>query len=85
MIQSLFLRHAGAPPSPEEVEAFCERLGEITAHGGKIRLVQVYTVARRPARASVTPLSDAEVDSLADTVRRRTALEVETYYGSTDW
>jgi len=85
VIQSLFLRHEGAPPSPEEIEGFCGRLTEIAAQGGSIRLVQVYTVARRPALASVAPLSDAEVDALAETVRRRTALEVEAYYGSTDW
>ncbi len=85
VIQSLFLRHEGTPPSPEEVEAFCGRLSDIAARGGRIRLVQVYTVARRPAAASVAPLSDAEVDALVETVRRRTALEVEAYYGSTDW
>jgi wyosine [tRNA(Phe)-imidazoG37] synthetase (radical SAM superfamily) len=85
VIQSLFLRHQGAPPSAGEIEAFCGRLREITAQGGKIRLVQVYTVARRPAVASVGPLSDGEVDGLVETVRRRTALTVEAYYGSTDW
>ena len=34
-----------------ELEAFCDRLNEITAAGGKLKLVQIYTVARRPAES----------------------------------
>jgi wyosine [tRNA(Phe)-imidazoG37] synthetase (radical SAM superfamily) len=81
VIQALFMRIHGQPPSPAEQEAFCDRLNEITAAGGKIRLVQVYTVARPPAESFVTPLDDAELDELAERVRRRTALAVEAFYG----
>src|SRR5262249_45005119 len=59
VIQSLFLRQRDTPPSPAEIEAYCARLQEIVAGGGKIKLVQVYTVARPPAVKGVTPLSDA--------------------------
>jgi len=85
VIQSLFLRHRGAPPSPEEIDAFCGRLDEIVAGGGRIRLVQIYTVARRPAISSVSPLSDVEVDGIVERVRERTGLRAEPFYGSTDW
>ena len=44
VIQSLFLRAAGEPPPPAEREAFCDRLNEIVQAGGRISLVQVYTV-----------------------------------------
>lgn len=81
VIQSLFLRWHDEPPSAHEIEAYCQRLGEIVASGGRIRLVQVYTIARSPAEAAATPLSDAELDTLAETVRQRTGLPVETYYG----
>ncbi|MEX2121505.1 MAG: radical SAM protein [Pirellulales bacterium] len=81
VIQALFMRIHGQPPSPAEQEAFCDRLNEITAAGGKIRLVQVYTVARPPAESFVTPMDDAELDELAERVRRRTALAVEAFYG----
>jgi wyosine [tRNA(Phe)-imidazoG37] synthetase (radical SAM superfamily) len=81
VIQSLFLRLDGQPPPPEEQDAYCDRLNEITACGGRIKLVQVHTVARPPAERSVAALSDAEVDALAERIRRRTGLNVAAYYG----
>jgi wyosine [tRNA(Phe)-imidazoG37] synthetase (radical SAM superfamily) len=82
VIQALFMRVAGAPPSPEELHAFCDRLNEITAAGGKIKLVQVYTVARQPAESYVTPLTNGEVDAIAALVRSRTGLPSAEYYGA---
>jgi wyosine [tRNA(Phe)-imidazoG37] synthetase (radical SAM superfamily) len=82
VIQSLFLRLNGQPPSPAEQEAFCERLNEIVHGGGQIKLVQVYTVARKPAEAAVTALSHNEVDTLTELVRKRTGLLAEAYYGA---
>ena len=52
VIQSLFMRIDGEPPTPAELEAFCDRLNEITAAGGQLKLVQIYTVARRRPRVS---------------------------------
>jgi len=82
VIQSLFMRIEDVPPSPAELSAFCDRLNEITARGGKIRLVQIYTVARKPAEATVTPLADAEVDAIVELVRSRTGLTAEAFYGA---
>jgi wyosine [tRNA(Phe)-imidazoG37] synthetase (radical SAM superfamily) len=83
VIQALFMRISGEPPPPAELDDFCDRLNEITAAGGRLSLVQVYTVARRPAEAIVTPLSDAEVDAIVELVRRRAGLEARAFYGST--
>jgi wyosine [tRNA(Phe)-imidazoG37] synthetase (radical SAM superfamily) len=80
IIQALFLRLHGEPPPAAELEAFCDRLNEIRRAGGRIRLVQVYTVARVPAEAYAGPLTDAEVDGIADLVRRRTGLEAEPFH-----
>jgi wyosine [tRNA(Phe)-imidazoG37] synthetase (radical SAM superfamily) len=85
VIQSLFMRVAGEPPSQAELEAFCDRLNEITAAGGRLKLVQVYTVARRPAESFVAPLSDAEVDAIVSLVEFRTGLPATAYYGSSDY
>lgn len=74
VIQSLFMRIHDEPPPPDELEAYCQRLNDITAAGGALKLVQVYTVVRRPAEGFVTPLSDGEVASIAELVRRRTGL-----------
>ena len=38
-------------------------------------------MARPPGRALVTPLADAEVDAMADLVRRRTGLPTAAFYG----
>ena len=81
VIQSLFMRIAGEPPTAAELEAFCERLNEITAAGGKLKLVQLYTVARKPAESFVTPLTDTEVDAIAALVARRTGLPTAAFYG----
>ncbi len=85
VIQSLFMRVDGEPPTQTELDAFCDRLNEITTAGGKLKLVQIYTIARRPAESYVTPLTDAEVDAIVDLVQRRTKLNAAAYYGNVDW
>ena len=72
-----------APPAAE-IEAFCGRLNEVTAAGGRLKLVQVYTVARRPAEDFVAPLSDAEVDAIVLLVERRTGLAAAAFYGNAE-
>lgn len=81
VIQAMFLKMHGVPPSGAELEAFCTRLQEILAVGGRISLVQVYTVARVPAEAWVTPLTDAEVDGIVALVQQRTGRPAEAFYG----
>lgn len=81
VIQALFMRLHGKAPPKAELEAFCDRLNEIVAAGGQIKLVQVYTVARVPAETYVSPLSDAEVDRIVALVRQRTGLQAEAFYG----
>ena len=81
VIQSLFMRVNDVPPTAKEIEAFCGRLNDITSDGGQLKLIQIYTVARTPAESIVTCLEDEEVDQLAETVRERTQLPVESYYG----
>ena len=81
VIQSLFMRVHGDPPTDAEIAAFCDRLNEIAAVGGQIQLVQIYTVARQPAESFVSHLSKDAVDAIAATVEMRTGLNVERYYG----
>ena len=85
VIQSLFMRVAGEPPSVEELEAYCDRLNEITRAGGQLKLVQIYTVARRPAESYVTPLTNSEVDNIVALVQQRTSLATIAYYGTSDY
>jgi len=79
VIQSLWARRFDEPPPIEEQEAFCDRLNEITAAAGRIKLVQVYTVARVPAESWISPLESEELEALADLVRLRTGLPVDVF------
>jgi wyosine [tRNA(Phe)-imidazoG37] synthetase (radical SAM superfamily) len=81
VIQSLFMAINGEPPNETEIGEFCDRLTECTAQDGRISLVQVYTVARQPAESYVSPLQNAMVDGIAETVAKRTGLSTEVFYG----
>ncbi len=81
VIQSLFMRIHDEPPSNEELHAFADRLCDIIQAGGRISLVQLYTVARRPAKPYVSALSDAALQDISDIVRDRTGLTTEIYGG----
>ncbi|MCC6575253.1 MAG: radical SAM protein [Planctomycetes bacterium] len=80
-IQSLFPTMAGIGPTEAEIDAYCGRLNEILAQGGNIKLVQVYTTARRPGDSHVGMLPDAELDAIAAKVKSKLNVPVETFYG----
>ena len=85
VIQSLFLKIRGEGPSTEEIGEYCRRLREI----GNIKLVQVYTIARKamtvvdgiPAWQFVSALSNAEVDAITERVRTEAGVPAESFYG----
>lgn len=81
VIQSLFLEIDGVGPTDVEIGEYCQRLNEFVRSGGQIRLVQVYTVARRPAESYVGPLSNLAVDRIGEAVRLATGLSCECFYG----
>ena len=81
VIQALFMQVDGQPPTDSEIDAFCDRLNEILANDGQIDRIQIYTVARRPAVESVTPLTRTELDRIADQVARKVPRNVERFYG----
>ena len=86
VIQSLFLKIRGEGPSTEEIEEYCRRLREI----GNIKLVQVYTIARKaltvvdgvPAWQFLSALSNEEVDAIAERVRNEAGVKAEGFYGN---
>jgi wyosine [tRNA(Phe)-imidazoG37] synthetase (radical SAM superfamily) len=85
VIQSLFLKIRGVGPSDTEIAAFCQRLRDI----GNIKIVQVYTVARKtmtmvdgvPAWQFITALSNAEVDAVTARVKNEAGVKAESFYG----
>ena len=83
VIQSLFMQVNQESPTGKELELFCDRLAQILAAGGQISLVQVYTIARRPAESFVTALADHEVDRIVELVTSKTGIQAVGYYGYT--
>ncbi|WP_299468138.1 radical SAM protein [uncultured Gimesia sp.] len=84
VIQSLFMQVSQQPPEEAEIEAYCQRLNEIVNSGGQIKLVQVYTIARRTAEDYVTSLSSEQVDQIARKVEEKTGLTTDVFYGNAD-
>ncbi|MCJ7544943.1 MAG: radical SAM protein [Phycisphaerae bacterium] len=83
VIQSLFVCLDVQGPPDGEIAAYSQRLREILAGGGKVKCVQVYTIARTPAEPNVSALSDEQLRAIAETVRKSLpGLVVETYSAS---
>ena len=79
VIQSLFFKVHGEAMSTAELEAYCGRLRDITAGGGQIREVHLYTVARPTPEPFATKLEAAELEKMAVTIREQTELAVEVF------
>ena len=71
----------GAAPNAAELSAYADRLSAITKSGGRIKLVQIHTLARPPAESWVTPLPTEILEAIAAQVRARTGLEVAFFGG----
>jgi wyosine [tRNA(Phe)-imidazoG37] synthetase (radical SAM superfamily) len=82
VIQSLWFYIGGAAPPAEEIEDYCRRLNGLIASGGRIKRVQLYTIARDPAEASAAPLSDGELDRIASVVKIRVPVPLEIFYSA---
>lgn len=69
VIQSLFLRIHEEPPPPDEITAYVQRVRWLLDNGGRLKLVQVYTIARPPAQPYVGKLAPEELETIAGAVR----------------
>jgi wyosine [tRNA(Phe)-imidazoG37] synthetase (radical SAM superfamily) len=86
LIQTLFLSWKGQGPDEAELEAYCERLKHIQAHGGQLQAIQLYTVARPTPEPEARPLRRLELDAIAARLRARLpGLPLEVYYGPEEW
>lgn len=79
VIQTLFMNIQDEGPDDAELTAYCDRLSEILESSGRIKLVQIHTVARAPAEAYVSALSNDRLDEIAELVRTNTGLEVAAF------
>lgn len=79
ILQSLFFKMRGEAMSATELEAYCERVREIVAGGGRIQAVHAYTIARPTPEAWATRLDHGELEAMAGVIRARTGLPVEVF------
>ncbi|GHT23027.1 hypothetical protein FACS189419_06410 [Planctomycetales bacterium] len=80
VIQTCFLNLYGQPPKDEEIRHYADRLRELK----HIKHVQLYTTARNVPEPWVKPLSNEQLDSIADEVQRLTEMEVRRYYAGSE-
>ena len=76
VIQSLWLRIKGITPSAGEIEAYCNRLNSLISAHGQLKVIQLYTIARDPAEAYVSALSNEELDRIGSIVKDRLSVPV---------
>jgi wyosine [tRNA(Phe)-imidazoG37] synthetase (radical SAM superfamily) len=80
VIQSLFMKVHGIGPDTAEIDAYTRRLTDVLAAGGRIKLVQVYTVARQTTESYAAALNAAELALIAERITQALpTLVVETY------
>ncbi|MDR0609689.1 MAG: radical SAM protein [Planctomycetaceae bacterium] len=78
VIQSCFALLHNKEPDNEEIRQYAERLKLL----GQVQRVQIYTVARLAPESWVLPLSNEQLDRITETVRKITALPVDSFYSA---
>ncbi len=85
VIQTLLIEMHGEAMSESEMTAYVDRLAELVEAGGRIRQVQLHTIARPPTESWVGPVDNAMLEHVAEAVRSRLpGLDVAVFPGSTD-
>jgi len=78
-IQTMLCRDANGPIPLEEVQEIAARLQELEAAGGRVREVQVYTVARATPDEAVVALTAQELKERAKILREGQPFPVQAY------
>ncbi len=70
VIQAMFLALEGRGPDDAEIAAWTGRLRALVAGGGRLDLVQVYTIARAPSDPRCGPLPPDRLEAIAASARQ---------------
>ena len=68
VIQTLLMAVHGAVPAPSEIADYVQRISEVVAAGGHIKLIQIYSIARRTTEAYATALSPETLGKLGEQI-----------------
>jgi hypothetical protein len=80
VVQAMFLRFRGELPPRDEIAAWASRLAAVVDAGGRLSLVQVYTVARETMEPDVSALTKTELEDIAAAARAAVpGVPVETF------
>jgi len=85
VIQSMFVRTNAQPVTKKEIDAYADRLNEILQTGGQITTIQIYTIARKPTDTNLTPLTQNELETIAQQVKEKVSVPLEIFTGGDDW
>ncbi|MAE70947.1 MAG: radical SAM protein [Gemmatimonadetes bacterium] len=83
-IQCLVPTLHGSDPGDDEIVAIADRVRFIANQGGRVKLVQLHTTARRPAHPEIGRVSDDRLECIGQLLRTRLDMPVAIYPGR-DW
>ena len=79
VIQSLFARVNGSPPTGCEIDAYLGRLSQLQEQGAVIQRVQIHSVMNSIASSRCSHLPLASLSEIARLVRRKVGVEAEVF------
>ena len=79
VIQGLFPSIKGEAPPPEEIEAFVQRLRQLSEAGAQLPLVQIYSATRPTPHSECGHLPLRTLSAIAQRVREVTGLKAEVF------
>jgi len=83
VIQSCFFRLDEDGPNEAEIELYLARLRHVLQRGGRIKCVQVHTIARPPTESNVSFLPDEQLNAIVTRIRDGlNAVPVEAFFGA---
>jgi hypothetical protein len=79
VIQSLFARVNGSPPTGCEIDAYLGRLSQLQEQGAVIQRVQIHSVMNSIESSRCSHLPLASLSEIARLVRRKVGVEAEVF------
>ena len=82
VIQSCLFRWEREKCDPRKYQPYVDQLRRILAEGTRIKLLQLYTLARTPEDRTARSWTNGEMDRLGSFIGSQIGIETKVYYGS---